>query len=208
MRSPRCPIVGDRFGLLVVLRIVPGGRYRRAVVTCDCGAARSVRVGHLNSGATQSCGCQGRARALASRTKHRGAGTPEYHAWNGMKQRCMNQRNKAWAHYGGRGIVVCAEWLDDFAAFLGHIGPRPSPLHSVDRIDFRGNYEPGNVRWATADVQSQNRRTTRFVEFSGERLPLTVWARRIGITARAISLRLEAGWPLARALTAPKKVAA
>ena len=87
--------------------------------------------------------------------------TPEFVAWVMMKQRCYNPKVRGWKYYGGRGIKVCPEWRDDFRAFLAHIGPRPGPGWSVDRIDPDGNYEPGNVRWATALTQQRNRRDRR-----------------------------------------------
>ncbi len=85
----------------------------------------------------------------------------EYSAWSMAKQRCGNPRHPRFADWGGRGIRVCDEWLHDFPAFLAHIGPRPGPEFSLDRIDNDGDYEPGNVRWATRVEQRRNRRLNR-----------------------------------------------
>jgi hypothetical protein len=83
---------------------------------------------------------------------------PEYKAWCNMRTRCANPNNKRWHRYGGRGIKVCEEWQTDFWAFLAHVGLKPSPDHSIDRYPDRdGNYEPGNVRWATQADQTNNR---------------------------------------------------
>lgn len=97
--------------------------------------------------------------AVAARNrKHGGRNTPEYVAWNAMVQRCTRESHPAFKNYGKRGITVCAEWRHDFSAFLAHIGQRPSADYSLDRIDNERGYEPGNVRWATYDVQMRNRR--------------------------------------------------
>lgn len=98
-------------------------------------------------------GCSGRNDAPEEMT-------PEYRAWGNMKTRCVNPNDaKRFARYGGRGIAIDPEWMEDFAAFLAHIGPRPSAGMSVDRIDNERGYEPGNVRWATALEQRLNQRT-------------------------------------------------
>lgn len=76
-----------------------------------------------------------------------------------MKKRCHNPANKDYVRYGGRGIVVCRRWREDYAAFAADVGPRPSKRHTLDRIDNDGNYEPGNVRWATPEQQWRNRRS-------------------------------------------------
>jgi hypothetical protein len=75
-----------------------------------------------------------------------------------MIQRCENANHNAYKRYGGRGIKVCAQWRDDYQAFLRDVGRRPSPQHSLDRIDNDGHYAPDNVRWATAKQQANNRR--------------------------------------------------
>jgi len=84
--------------------------------------------------------------------------TPEFAAWCAAKDRCSNPNNDHYCYYGGRGIRMAGEWLNDFAAFLAHIGPKPSPELSLDRIDVDGHYEPGNVRWATSSEQRLNQR--------------------------------------------------
>lgn len=84
--------------------------------------------------------------------------TAEYRAWEGMIQRCTNPNNAAYEDYGGRGITVFPLWIHDFLAFYEYMGPKPYPEYSLDRIDVDGNYEPGNLRWATLYVQRRNRR--------------------------------------------------
>jgi hypothetical protein len=111
-----------------------------------------------------------------------------------MKQRCYNPNNRNFPNYGGRGITVCAAWRDDFAAFLHDMGPRPSPDHSLDRFpDNDGNYEPGNVRWATPDQQRGNMRHT--IRIDG--VPLVAYAHAIGLTTkraiRVLRTRVQRG---------------
>lgn len=93
-----------------------------------------------------------RPQDWGARTSH-----PDYKLWHGMVRRCSSPKHKNYVNYGARGIKVCDRW-QDFWAFLSDMGPRPSPLHSVDRIDCNGNYEPSNCRWATPKEQSRNRR--------------------------------------------------
>jgi hypothetical protein len=82
----------------------------------------------------------------------------EYRSWSGAIQRCTNPNNSHYGNYGGRGISICDRWRLSFAAFMADMGPQPSDRHSIDRIDSDGDYEPGNCRWATPDVQRANRR--------------------------------------------------
>jgi hypothetical protein len=90
---------------------------------------------------------------------HRLSNTPEYNSWVGMKGRCLNEHGPDFRLYGGRGIAVCERWRDSFEAFYTDMGPRPSPMHSIDRFPNNdGHYEPGNCRWATPREQRLNQR--------------------------------------------------
>lgn len=129
--------------------------------------------------------------------------SPEYIIWQQMKKRCFNASNPAYHNYGGRGIVVCARWRNDFAAFLDDMGKRPSEQHSLDRINNDGNYEPGNCRWATGKEQMNNCRINVFVEFNGKTQTLVQWARELGLPDYLPSARLRHGWTVERALTSP-----
>jgi hypothetical protein len=105
-------------------------------------------------------------------------------------------------YYGGRGIRVYERWLD-FRVFFKDMGPRPSKLHSLERKDNNGNYEPGNCRWATHIEQMRNKRSNRLITFKGRTLPLSAWAESIGVSTKVLWARLHAGWSLAKALTTP-----
>lgn len=138
--------------------------------------------------------------------KHGLSNSPEHIAWQRMKQRCYDPHDKRYARYGGRGIRVCAEWRDDFLAFLRAIGPRPTPKHSLDRINNDGDYAPENCRWATAAEQARNRggdRANVWLTHAGVTLCVVDWARRTGLTRQQIENRLRKGWTAERALTEP-----
>jgi hypothetical protein len=106
-----------------------------------------------------------------------------------MLRRCYDSSHKSFHDYGGRGIQVCERWKASFESFLADLGPRPTPQHSVDRIDNNGNYEPGNCRWATASIQTSNRRNNIIVEFQGISMTLAEASRRSGIAKETLRCR-------------------
>lgn len=137
------------------------------------------------------------------RLKHGLANTPEYEAWRSMKNRCYKQRTSHFERYGGRGITVCDEWRHDFTPFYAHVGPRPSPQHSIHRKNNNGNYNPGNVEWATRETQCNHRTSSRVLEFNGKSQTLTQWSRETGLGVTTIFVRIKSGWSIERALTSP-----
>lgn len=110
--------------------------------------------------------------------------------------------------YGGRGIKVCDEWQHDFPAFLAYIGPKPTPKHTIDRIDNAKGYEPGNVRWATREEQNRNRSSNRVLTHNGASRCLAEWAAVTGMKRETIAKRLLSGWSVADTLTRPVHVKA
>jgi hypothetical protein len=99
--------------------------------------------------------------------RHRECATTEYAAYHNMLSRCHNTNHPNYALYGGRGIIVCSRWRSSYIAFLADVGRKPSPELQLDRIDNDGNYEPGNVRWATRSQQALNRRSSHAVRTQG-----------------------------------------
>lgn len=136
--------------------------------------------------------------------KHGMDGTAEYRAWINIKSRCLVPTDANYYRYGARGITIAPEWRDDFAAFYEHVGARPGPGYSIDRIDNNGDYAPGNIRWATAREQASNRRSNRFLSFGGRTQTVAQWAREIGITRQGLRRRLDVQlMTVEDALTAP-----
>src|SRR5690606_6584889 len=130
-----------------------------------------------------------------------GKATPEYNAWSSMKSRCENPTVASNKDYGGRGIRVCDRWRDSFETFLADMGPRPSPQHSIDRIDNNGNYEPRNCRWATVLRQQRNKRSNHYVQFRGKTMTVTEAAEIAGANIVLVRSRIKRGWPIERAVS-------
>jgi len=138
-----------------------------------------------------------------------------YKAWQQMKQRCFNPKNERWEHYGGKGITVCDRWLHGeggltgFECFLFDAGepimPSSGEVLSIDRFpNDDGNYEPGNVRWATYVQQNQHRgEYNKNLTFNGETLCTSEWARRHGLSHSTLSGRIASGWDMESALKTP-----
>ena len=112
--------------------------------------------------------------------------TSEWRTWNSIQRRCYDKNEKSYKNYGGRGISVCARWLECFENFYADMGPKPTPKHSIDRINNNGNYEPSNCRWATAMEQGENRRDCIAVVYNGKLFPtLASLGRELGFNNKS-----------------------
>ena len=180
-------LTGKTFGRWAVLSYA-GERYWTC--RCSCGVEKRVHGSNLAAAKSLSCGCLSVELTRNTFTKHGMARTPEHRAWSGMKDRCLNPNSDAYDRYGGRGISVFDGWIDDFAAFLAHVGSRPDAGYSLDRIKVNDGYKPGNVRWATAVEQNRNRRNVGAV---GDTDTVTVRLEN-GVSNSTYHRRIREGW--------------
>jgi len=152
--------IGMKFGRLRILSLAGRTSSGRAVwlCQCECGKTKKVVNGNLMTGAVRSCGCLIGESNISHGACRGGKITSEWITWKNLRNRCLNPKDKDFKNYGGRGIKVCERWASSFANFIADVGERTSPQHTLDRINNDGNYEPGNVRWATKSEQRKNQR--------------------------------------------------
>jgi hypothetical protein len=194
---------GQRFGrLLVIQRSAINAEW---ICQCKCGIIKSIPTHNLLGGTTQSCGCLQRERASAANKTHGKSRTPEYNTWSLVIGRCENPHNACFSYYGGRGIKMCRRWRHSFETFLADMGPRPSSVHTLDRINNDGDYEPQNCRWATRTQQSRNQRNNHLIEFKGRLAPVAELAAEQGLSPDLVYDRLKAKWSAHKALTTPPR---
>lgn len=200
-------MAGDRFGRLTTLHATKrlyGGRLRAAWwCRCDCGNKQEVESSNLRRGnSTQCLTCawkaRGAARATHGHTRNH-APTKLYVTWKSMRDRCENPKNKRYADYGGRGVEVCARWLD-FEVFAADMGEPPTGDHQIERRNNDKGYEPGNCYWATRYEQAQNKRNTRTLTYAGRTQTISEWAAETGIKRETLKMRLRKGWAAEEAL--------
>lgn len=169
-------MIGEKFGNLTI--IADGGydwaygqRVKMVICKCDCGKEiRNILTRILQNG-VKSCGCFRKNRM----TKHGHRFHPLYIKWLGMKRRCYNPNDSRYYRYGGRGIIVCDEWKNDFNAFYewGINAPNYGIKDELDRTNNDGNYEPSNCRWATRIEQLRNTSRNVYVCFNGDNMTLS-----------------------------------
>lgn len=201
-------LVGQRFGLLEVLSRAPGISVpgRRVILRsawlcrCDCGRERVVRDDFLRRGLCKSCGVGHHY------SKNRVRSPSEYRCYGAMLQRCYNPNVPNYKDYGAKGVTVCERWRTSFDNFYADMGPRPSAKYSLDRYpNYAGNYEPGNVRWATDEQQARNRADNIRVIWNDRVITLAEYAAERGLNAQMLIKRLRRGWSVEHALLAPAK---
>lgn len=153
----------------------------------------------------RQCYAMAQIKPLDQRSTYKWERPTEFKIWDSMIQRCENPKHKSFGNYGGRGIAVCQAWRDSYKQFFSDVGERPSPKHSIDRINNQGNYEPSNVRWASSQQQTRNSRRNRYITAFGRTQVLEDWASELGLASQSLIWRLDVGkWPIERALSEPR----
>lgn len=129
---------------------------------------------------------------------------PLYSRYHKIKERCYNPNSKSYKRYGGRGIKMCDEWLNDYKSFeTWAIANGYAPEFAIDRIDNDGDYSPENCRFVTLSENNQNRCSSRFYTYNGKTQNLTQWCTELGLNYRTVMYRMRRGWSFERSITEP-----
>lgn len=205
-------ITGQVFSRLTAIRRSGANKDGRAtwLCKCECGKELVILGKDLRSGNTRSCGCLHSDATAKRNLKHgmasRGHKHPLYSTWCRIKQRCYNPDCEDYYLYGAVGVQVCERWRNSFEAFLEDVGTSKPTGTSIDRYpDKEGNYEPGNTRWGTDEMQANNKRNNRILEFNGKSMSVAMWSKETGIHNQTILYRLNHGMSVEEALTSPLK---
>ena len=210
-------LTGQVYGRLTVIKraddyISPSGsRKVQWLCKCKCGKEVIVTGNNLRKGNSKSCGCYNRELLAKINLTHNASNTRLYHIWICMKDRCYNPKNKKYKDYGGRGIIICDEWINDFEAFAnwaydnGYIENVSRGECTIDRIDVNGNYCQQNCRWVNQKVQSNNKRNNHYITYNGETHTVTEWNNILGYKKGVLSRRIFSGWSIEDAFTKPVK---
>ena len=202
-------LTGQKFGRLTVIErannyVSPKGQQTAQwLCKCECGNLIVVRGDSLRTGNNLSCGCLGKEHRTASLTTHGHCNDRLYDIWQNMKDRCYNSHSERYRDYGGRGVVVCPEWLNGFEAFYNWaiLNGYKDNL-TLDRIDTNGNYEPSNCRWATYKEQANNTRRNILLTYNGKTQTIAQWADETKIKYATLYMRInKLQWNIERALT-------
>ncbi|KAB2699361.1 hypothetical protein F9K79_09715 [Ochrobactrum sp. Kaboul] len=196
---PFIDLTHRRFGRLTALAIQRGGRRSYWTCQCDCGNTKVVSISKLTSGNTKSCGCLRSELVTAKNMKHGQKRHPLYSVWRSMKNRCYNPEFNQFKDYGGRGIKVCPEWLDDPAAFIawGEANGYRKGL-DIDRENNGWNYSPQNCRFVSRKTSNRNRRNCRYIDTPAGRMMIAEAVEVSGLSRSLIYYRIGKGWPTDR----------
>jgi len=178
---------------------------RQAMFRCKCGNKFIAQVYKVKTGETKSCGCLFTKAISESNSTHGLTKTPLYKIWKAVKSRCYNKNNKAYPNYGGRGVVMCQEWLNDFTSFyFWAITNGYKKGLQLDK-DIKGNgllYSPSTCSFVTAKLNSNNKRSNVHIEYNGEKRTISEWADIAGIPMKIFHQRLSRGWDMQKSLMA------
>lgn len=196
---------GKRYGNLVVVKeAYKDKRYGKTRIVweciCDCGNTCNILGERLSSGNTKSCGCLKPKKC--GNYKHGKKYTRLYNIWQGMKGRCCNSNHTSYMYYGGKGIKIFGEWINDFQTFHDWaISAGYNDSLTIDRINSDGNYEPSNCRWVSMADQANNTSNNRLITANGKTQTLTKWSQETGINITTLSSRIKSlNWDAEKAM--------
>lgn len=199
-------ITGQRFGRLVVTRLVDRAKSGRIkyLCLCNCGKEKIIVGDSLRRGLSKSCGCLQKERVTKHGHNKNGKDTRTYRSWHNMKERCINPNNPSYHNYGERGITVCKEWLE-FPNFLKDMGERPRKL-TLERIKNNKGYCKFNCKWTTGKEQNRNTRRNHLVTYNSKTQCIAKWSEETGIPYHILWQRLcKSSWSIKKTLTIPVK---
>ncbi len=204
-------MIGQKFGSLTVIgkgeQVKNTCKTGNSLITkvpcvCKCGTSFYITAGNLRK-VVRCLKCAESMRGNARKTH--GCLPKDVHSiWLTMNSRCNNPKVPCWIHYGGRGITVCERWRS-FVNFRDDMGPKPSPKHTVERIDNSKGYSPENCRWATRKEQCRNKRNSRFITVGKETKTLSEWGEISPVSCLTIHKRLKRGWSAEDAVFKPSR---
>lgn len=169
---------------------------------CSCGNSIQIRSSGIKK--TDSCGCVSLKKASKTNSTHRMRHSSEYRSWIGMRVRILKKTEPSYPRYGGRGITICDSWKNSFESFYADMGPKPSPRHSIDRVDNNAGYCKENCRWATPKQQMRNRSTTVMVEYNEATVALAELCEKFNVDINDVYRRIHLNkWDVHRAITTP-----
>ena len=200
-------ITGQKFDKLLVISKSHSNNGVFWLCKCDCGNSKIVFSGHLKGNGPKSCGCVRKKKSIiidgASEgfTKH-----DLYQTWVDINHRCYSKKDKAYKNYGGRGIIMCDSWRNSIKCFIEDMGNKPTPDHSIDRIENNGNYTKENCKWSTSTEQNNNRRDTsdRFI-VNGIAKTINEWEIQMNLSGKTIRSRIIRGWSEEDAILTPAR---
>jgi hypothetical protein len=200
-------LTGKKFGRLTVIDISYEKRCRYYwKCICDCGKETIVNGYSIKKGLATSCGCYRKELFMSynklDTTTHGMTNTKIYNVWATMLARCFNQNNKAYIHYGGRGIVVCDRWLH-FECFYEDMGISYKNGLTLERNDVNDGYNKNNCCWETYKVQANNRRNSKRYEYNGNNMTIAEIGEKYNIKPTLISSRMNRGWNLIQSIETP-----
>ena len=183
-------LTGKRFGRLVATKYLGNSRWE---CQCDCGKTTKVGIGDLKTSHTRSCGCL----FIDTIRKHGMTNSRLYGIREGMISRCYKKHSYSYDNYGGRGITICDEWLNDFMSFYNWAMANGYEDNlTIERIDVNGNYDPSNCKWITNVEQSRNKRSTVYFTYNGETKIVSDWIKELGIPKTTFRRRIQQNRPI------------